>query len=1077
MSTRIVYVWTLATLLAFASAACMSEYAEPTRPPVPPALKAARQALELPILSSAGDTVWIQAHADSASCPGDPLMGHGGEASGGPGPMETWCFEGGPGDTCGTNSPWDVRCFDHIDVRKLPSPTGINYWHIDTYRADQRAYCGDYALWCGSDSIWDGYPVDCGTWWNPPGYGDQWNCAVELTLPDTFGVAYGCTLLFDPRYDIECKYDYFYVEFWDGESWVTLATFNATSNNPGSECGTPGGGNPDFWANTDTDRLINVDWQDRSNPSWPAFVAGIDSSQYSYDSGPRFRWRLETDGAYSDADGRGDMDGGAWIDNVWVWGDGKRYEEDFEAGDLDTACWSLPGDDGVIDQWHLVRDPDPPYEGGDGGDRAECMLDSSYVYRARPEMGYPAGSGWRNGWFYRLISPSVPVLNSGFLVQYDSFICAYDYTCDYPRNRVRFYDNTYGVWCPWIEEPFYIPYGCWFWSQDHTDDWSWYAPANPGSVQYCWDQQDVGHPGDFCWGKHKGSDYQIDNVSIGFYDADATIFSARSSDMLQDMFFTDLCAFNSGFDAYDEDTLDYYSGGVHSYPAINQLYLDIRDNDLIQSVELLGSLDGGASWVSVPMQQHQVRDPQEPDLGGDYNGTLCPSDFGLAEWEAGTVVWYFVKCTDQLSNEEYYPRAADPASPYHTGSVEDYFEFTILPVYPQDYEGTKILLVDGNYRMFYDYAPCLGRVDNMRTLENIYEETLTDAGYCYDKYDISGGGSNVHVHYLCTWNTDYDAVVWFTGPYYSNYLFDAEAQRAMRDYLGLGGKVVLLGDLAAFCVAPEAEGGAGEDSLGGDFLSGIMGADYLEYMDSPFDRPYVYCAGVESLTILGTPTALEFDTLLVYRECPYLKDMTWIRAEMSPPTGYFAQPLLTVLNPGGSIDIAHAATYSEYENTGQSVLVNFDLSGAVNHVASYCGGGNPSVPPYDAGVYEGRVELMRLILEDVFGLAPPGGGTAGTGDEPGRIYGYALSQNAPNPCIAATRIRFEVPRMTQVNIIVFNALGQAVRVLVDESLEAGEHSVVWDGRNRSGQRVSSGVYFYRMRTEGYTATRKMLVVN
>ena len=93
---------------------------------------------------------------------------------------------------------------------------------------------------------------------------------------------------------------------------------------------------------------------------------------------------------WSDQDGRGDTDGAAFIDNVWVWGDSERYAEDFETGTLDPAHWSLPNPDGVIDQWHMVHDTDPPYEGGDGGDRTTCTLDSSTAYRARPESGYPA---------------------------------------------------------------------------------------------------------------------------------------------------------------------------------------------------------------------------------------------------------------------------------------------------------------------------------------------------------------------------------------------------------------------------------------------------------------------------------------------------------------------------------------------------------------------------------------------------------------------------------------------------------------------------------------------------------------
>ncbi|MFZ1946195.1 MAG: hypothetical protein WAW06_01450, partial [bacterium] len=352
------------------------------------------------VMFSGGDTTWVQLQSNSSYCPGDPNMGHGGEATGGPGATQTMCFEGGPGDSCGTVAPWNTKCLDHIDVRTLPSELNINYWHVDTYRADQRTYCGTYALWCGSGPLWQGKPVECGSWTNPPGYADNWNCYVQLSLPADFAVASGCTLHFDPRYDTECKYDYFYVDYWNGTKWTTAAAFNATSNNPGGPC--LGTTNPDYFGNNDVDRLTNCDWQARTNPDEPAFEKAIAPGSLVITSGPKFRWRFTSDGAWSDADGRGNTDGAAFIDNVWVCGDTARFVEDFETGTLDTAYWSFPKPAGILDAWHIVHDPDPPYEGGDGGTAFDvCRRDSSFVYRARPEQGYPAGVAWRNGWYYR----------------------------------------------------------------------------------------------------------------------------------------------------------------------------------------------------------------------------------------------------------------------------------------------------------------------------------------------------------------------------------------------------------------------------------------------------------------------------------------------------------------------------------------------------------------------------------------------------------------------------------------------------------------------------------------------------
>ncbi len=70
---------------------------------------------------------------------------------------------------------------------------------------------------------------------------------------------------------------------------------------------------------------------------------------------------------------------------------------------------------------------------------------------------------------------------------------------------------------------------------------------------------------------------------------------------------------------------------------------------------------------------------------------------------------------------------------------------------------------------------------------------------------------------------------------------------------------------------------------------------------------------------------------------------------------------------------------------------------------------------------------------------------------------FALPQNFPNPFNPTTEIRYELPAISSVVLEVYNELGQKVEVLVDDLVEAGYHSVVWDAQN-----MASGVYFVRM---------------
>lgn len=87
---------------------------------------------------------------------------------------------------------------------------------------------------------------------------------------------------------------------------------------------------------------------------------------------------------------------------------------------------------------------------------------------------------------------------------------------------------------------------------------------------------------------------------------------------------------------------------------------------------------------------------------------------------------------------------------------------------------------------------------------------------------------------------------------------------------------------------------------------------------------------------------------------------------------------------------------------------------------------------------------------------------------------YALKQNYPNPFNPTTEIRFDVPEAGYVTLAVHNMLGQKVKVLKSEELQAGYHIVNWDGTNDLGSLMSSGMYFYSIQAAEFQATKKML---
>lgn len=128
----------------------------------------------------------------------------------------------------------------------------------------------------------------------------------------------------------------------------------------------------------------------------------------------------------------------------------------------------------------------------------------------------------------------------------------------------------------------------------------------------------------------------------------------------------------------------------------------------------------------------------------------------------------------------------------------------------------------------------------------------------------------------------------------------------------------------------------------------------------------------------------------------------------------------------------------------------------------------------DGGVYfSGTIgvpaSIMVCKLEQRSSLS-------GAGDLPA---GFALAANYPNPFNPSTTITYRLPQDGEqhpVRLDVFDVQGRLVRRLVDDRQDGGTHSVVWDGRGRRGGTLSSGVYYYRLQSDGLQTTRSMTLL-
>lgn len=117
------------------------------------------------------------------------------------------------------------------------------------------------------------------------------------------------------------------------------------------------------------------------------------------------------------------------------------------------------------------------------------------------------------------------------------------------------------------------------------------------------------------------------------------------------------------------------------------------------------------------------------------------------------------------------------------------------------------------------------------------------------------------------------------------------------------------------------------------------------------------------------------------------------------------------------------------------------------------------IPSFTSGTV--TVSMVTAVIDDPLTILPSQ---------------VSLHQNYPNPFNAGTTILFELPRAAEVNLSIFNILGQRVRTMHNGLLEAGSHTVYWDGYFDNGLNSSSGLYFYKLETPEISLVRKMVLI-
>ncbi len=164
--------------------------------------------------------------------------------------------------------------------------------------------------------------------------------------------------------------------------------------------------------------------------------------------------------------------------------------------------------------------------------------------------------------------------------------------------------------------------------------------------------------------------------------------------------------------------------------------------------------------------------------------------------------------------------------------------------------------------------------------------------------------------------------------------------------------------------------------------------------------------------------------------------------------------------------VAEAQAFAGNPETDSRIAAaQADLADAESEIAD--GDYDRAVKEYRDAWYDARIGLehgrgLRKTDDDSVTAALPAN--------------FVLEQNYPNPFNPSTTIAFSLPEASSITLRIYNINGQLVRTLLSNMLDAGNHSINWDGRSDNGTRASSGIYIYRVVAGDFSAARRMILL-
>ncbi len=328
-------------------------------------------------------------------------------------------------------------------------------------------------------------------------------------------------------------------------------------------------------------------------------------------------------------------------------------------------------------------------------------------------------------------------------------------------------------------------------------------------------------------------------------------------------------------------------------------------------------------------------------------------------------------------------------------------------------DGKKILIVDG-----------FNRFGGSGSWSKAYHDFIVKYSEAFTYSYESAHNSQVENGSIIL--NEYDVVFWMLGDEAQDYETFSEIEKnAIKDYLEKGGKLFVSGSEIAY----DLEGDVNSTSDDKDFIHNYLKAKFVANTSN-----YKITSGIEGTHFAGL--SIPFGNTSA--GSPYNED--------SPDAIDTLNGSSAILNYGNGLTagVAYSGFFGNSQVNGQLIYLSF---------------------PFET---IGNLEIRKNLMNSIFTYF---GFLTDVEESDVVIRNYELEQNYPNPFNPTTTISFSIPYNTHVSIKIFDVLGKEVATLVDDNLSMGKHTINYDASN-----LSSGIYFYMLKSNDIVTSKKMVLI-